>query len=97
MNTLRALGYLRPLNRSTTEHLFLGSDGHSYTVNVDETWGDESSILCALGSRLCQSAGIDTVAPTLLTIDSEILRNGAGKSYGAALVSKLARNKLWLI
>jgi hypothetical protein len=80
MNTLRALGYLRPLNRRTTEHLFLGSDGHSYTVNVDETWGDDPSILRALGSRLCQSAGIDTVAPALLTIDPDILRSGAVSS-----------------
>ena len=83
MNTLRALGYLRPLNRSTTEHLFLGSDGHSYTVDVDETWGDEPSILRALGSRLCQSVGIETVAPALLTIDPEIFRSGAVTSSGA--------------
>lgn len=73
MNTLRALSYLRPLNRQTSEHLFLASDGNSYAVDLDDTWGNESSMLNALGGRLCQFAGIETGAPALLRVDLDAL------------------------
>ena len=83
MNTLQALSYLRPLKRQTSEHVFLASDGNSYAVDLDETWGNESSMLNALGGRLCQFAGIETGAPALLNVDPEALKTMAITPYYA--------------
>lgn len=76
MKTLQATGYLRPLNRRTSEHLILGSDGNCYSVDLDAQWGSESSLLNVLGSRLCQTFGIEAAAPVLLKIDPEVSAQG---------------------
>lgn len=76
MNTLQATNYLRPLNRRTAEHLILATDGNCYSVDFDEKWGSESTLLNALGSRLCQVLEIEAAGPVLIRINPEVLELG---------------------
>lgn len=73
MKTLRATRYVRPLNPRNSEHLVLGSDGNHYSVQFEVPWGGEPSILNAIGSRLCQVAGIETAFTSVLWIDRDVL------------------------
>lgn len=89
MNNLRATGYLRPLNRQSSEHLILGADGNIHSVDLQTQWGTRTTILNALGSRLCRIVGIETANPVLLNIGPEILKlaiNGAPRDPGGTFV-----------
>jgi len=92
MNTLRATRYLRPLNRhQASEHFIVASDGHCYSVNLEERWGTESSILNAVGSCLCQVAEIETAAPAILNVDADLIAlgmSGGTTDLGGAYLGK---------
>jgi hypothetical protein len=48
-------------------------DGNIYSVALQEPWGARSTLLKALGDRLCQTVGIKTANSVLLDIGPEIL------------------------
>lgn len=73
MNNRRASDYLRPLNRHSSEHLIKDIQGSIYSVALQEPWGVRSTLLNALGDRLCQTVGIKTATSVLLDIGPEIL------------------------
>lgn len=73
MNNRRATDYLRLLNRHSSEHLIQDIDGNIYSVALHEPWGARSTLLKALGDRLCRTVGINTAASVLLDIGPEIL------------------------
>ena len=73
MNNRRATDYLRLLNRHSSEHLIQDIDGNIYSVAVQEPWGSRSTLLKALGNRLCRTVGIKTATSALLDIGPEIL------------------------